>query len=82
VEKLSKQIGSENDYYFQTEYSIYQGNGHDCGVAVIAIIERIIEKYDSKYDINYDALEDVELGELDFTKERKKLREKHLTEQN
>jgi hypothetical protein len=52
-------------------HKIRQNNGYDCGVAVIAIIERIRDKYTGR-------MENIELGRFNFEEERKGLRKKYL----
>ncbi|CAG8556596.1 20009_t:CDS:1, partial [Racocetra fulgida] len=59
--------------HFLARHKIRQNNGWECGVAVIAIMRRIRKGY--KGD-----LENIQLGEFDFRKERKELRKKYLEE--
>ncbi|CAJ0746993.1 21026_t:CDS:2 [Entrophospora sp. SA101] len=58
--------------------TVKQNNFYDCGVAIIAIIQRIIERYETEYDISDNELSVVELGEFDFPQERKELRERYI----
>ncbi|CAJ0841952.1 10691_t:CDS:2 [Entrophospora sp. SA101] len=60
--------------------TVKQNNFYDCGVAIIAIIQRIIERYETEYDISDNELSVVELGEFDFPQERKELRERYIIE--
>jgi len=54
-------------------HNIKQGNGYDCGIAVIALIKRIRKKYQGD-------MENIELEGFDFKKERKELRKEYLQE--
>jgi hypothetical protein len=55
----------------QTQHDIKQGNSYDCGVAVISLIERISGKYQEN-------MENIDLGEFDFGKDRKDLRKTYF----
>ncbi|CAG8467899.1 19082_t:CDS:2, partial [Racocetra fulgida] len=59
--------------HFLARHKIRQNNGSDCGVAVIAIIERIRDKYNGE-------MGSIELGKFDFKQERKKIRRQYLKE--
>ncbi|MDR1670199.1 MAG: hypothetical protein LBR43_00535 [Spiroplasmataceae bacterium] len=58
-------------YHLQTQHDIKQGNSYDCGVAVISLIERISGKYQEN-------MENIDLGEFDFGKDRKDLRKTYF----
>jgi len=62
---------SEWESHLIPQHDIHQGNGYDCGVAVIALVVRIMEKYDG-------SLNSIELGEFDFGKVREEMRMKYL----
>lgn len=79
VKDLLQQIHQINNpnltNYLIPCHDIHQHNGYDCGVAVISIIKRISEKYQG-------TMKNIQLGEFDFKNDRKKLRNKYLTEKN
>jgi hypothetical protein len=77
VKELLSQIQQTNqpdlNQFLVKRHNIKQGNGYDCGVAVISIIKRIRKKYQSN-------LAEIELGGFDFPKERQTLRSQYLSE--
>lgn len=79
AKELLKQIYSTNELdlnqFLIKKHNIRQNNSYDCGVAVLALIRRNREKY-------WSDIKNIELGEFDFAKERKRLREEYLQENN
>jgi Ulp1 family protease len=77
VKDLLAQIHQNNQVdlnrYLIPEHDIHQGNGYDCGIAVISIIKRISEKYEGD-------MKNIDLGIFDFKKDREELRKKYLVE--
>ncbi|KLL04077.1 MAG: sentrin/sumo protease [Mycoplasmataceae bacterium RV_VA103A] len=89
VKELMEQIqvvrNIKEDYlakYLINKHDIRQNNGSDCGVAVIAIMRRVIElkfKQSLRDKLKYGSFRmGDDLGEVDFKKEREKLRKKYL----
>jgi Ulp1 family protease len=90
IKTLSKELlqkihslNIELDKYLVKQHDIKQGNGYDCGVAVVAITKRIRELWKQGW---WDWISSRkfklgdELGEFDFGEERRKLREEYLKE--
>ncbi|CAG8805326.1 9179_t:CDS:1 [Racocetra persica] len=63
----------EWDKHFIAKHKIKQNNGWECGLCVVGIMKRVREKYSG-------SMENIELGEFSFEKEREELKEKYLKE--
>lgn len=64
-----------SSYHLKTQHEIKQDNSWDCGIAVISLIKRISEQY-------RDNMENIDLGEFDFKKDRGELRDLYLKNKN
>ncbi|CAG8670884.1 9119_t:CDS:1, partial [Ambispora gerdemannii] len=82
VSELCQQIQQTNNIkltdYLIPQHHIQQKNTCDCGIAVIALIQKISEQYSTLSPQQY--VGNLSLGQLDFAQQRQELRTEYLTE--